>query len=112
MEASTPFLCIKHFLNKLALRRSLIYVINEFILTIVYFFVRVAVCPYVYYVYASQLGVAIFEVILNEVPLKCHLGSIVLFSFQLFWFRRIVENFQRSLLEIQTKTEAPTNSNF
>jgi hypothetical protein len=91
MEASTPFLCLKQFLNVLDMNQNSVQRINNFCLILVYFLVRICVIPYVYLVYAFQNEVTLKDVILI-VPLKCHVGSLMLFSFQMYWFCRIVKN--------------------
>jgi len=96
---SVPFLSLKHFLTKLDMKSSPLEVINNFCLVIVYFIVRICVLPYVYCVYASQQKTTLTEVIF-QVPLKCHIGSLVLFSFQMFWFKRIANNLLQTVHNI------------
>lgn len=105
MEASVPFVAIRAILQTTAegssvatgqlddnqnhkCKNSILYLINLVILTLVYFLVRIAVWPLIYWLYAYQRQMRMVEAVF-ALPLHCHLGTMAIFLFQAHWFIRI-----------------------
>lgn len=62
MEASTPFVSLRGVLSKIGLKTSKIYVVNGLLMLLVFFLCRVAMFPYVIYLYAKSAGLGYFAV--------------------------------------------------
>ena len=62
--------------------------INDVILTIVYFIVRILVFPLVYWWYASQNHWTILQ-LLFKLPWHCHMGTLAILIFNMYWFIKI-----------------------
>lgn len=56
MEASTPFVSLRGVLSKIGLKNSRIYIVNGLVMLLVFFLCRVAMFPYVIYLYAKSAG--------------------------------------------------------
>lgn len=55
MEASTPFVSLRGILSKIGLKNSPVYVINGLLMLAVFFICRIAMFPYVIYMYAYSI---------------------------------------------------------
>ena len=78
MEASVPFVAIRAILQTSGqhhYQRSKLYFVNQILLTVVYFIVRIAVWPFIYWLYAHQVGLKISQVIF-KLHVYCHLGTL------------------------------------
>lgn len=62
MEASTPFVSLRGVLSKMGLKNSKWYIANGLVMLVVFFLCRVAMFPYVIYLYAKSVGLDFFTV--------------------------------------------------
>lgn len=62
MELSTPFVSLRGILSKMGLKTSKLYVINGLIMLGSFFFCRVAMFPYVCYMYSQVVGLPYWQV--------------------------------------------------
>ena len=93
MEASVPFVAVRSIL--LSLRYSTlqhgttVFKINELILTLTHFIVRVLAFPLVYVLYARQKSLELWEA-MASLPWHCHLGNLTfplkIFRGAISWF--------------------------
>eukprot|EP00093_Oithona_nana_P008802 08802.XXX_14729_15412_1 [CDS] Oithona nana genome sequencing. len=123
MEASVPFVAIRAILqttgkgssvatgqlddnyNQICKNRiSILYLINLIILTLVYFLVRIAVWPLIYWLYAYQRQLRMVEAVF-ALPLHCHLGTMAIFLFQAHWFIRICKTTVKAYREYHSTTK-------
>jgi len=86
LEASTPFVSLRKILAILNLKKSVWYIINGLIMTLVFFVCRVMFFPVVYYLYSQEHGASMFDTITKHVPPICSISMLVLFLPQLYWF--------------------------
>jgi len=91
LEASTPFVSLRKILAILGLKKSIWYIINGAVMTIVFFFCRVVFFPLVYYLYSIENGASIIETIKSHVPPICSISMLVLFVPQIYWFGIMVK---------------------
>ena len=104
MEASGPFLAMKHLLrqtnnvseynnqrNNASEYNNIMYRTNEIVLTIVYFVVRILVFPMVYWFYALQKQSSIWQVI-HDLHWHCNIGTLVILLFNFYWFIQICQS--------------------
>lgn len=56
MEASTPFVSVRGILSKVGLKQSNLYIINGLVMLATFFLCRVAMFPYVIYLYAESVN--------------------------------------------------------
>lgn len=73
MEASTPFVSVRGILSKIGLKDSPIYVINGLIMLAVFFICRIAMFPYVIYIYSLSIQKDFFTVSFIYETLKLNL---------------------------------------
>lgn len=85
MELSTPFVSFRGILSMLKMKSSQLYVINGLVMLVTFFFCRVVMFPYVFYLYSRIAGLSYWEAVWS-VPVGCKIGVSVLFLPQLYWF--------------------------
>ncbi|XP_019869258.2 TLC domain-containing protein 3A [Aethina tumida] len=85
MEASTPFVSVRGILSKIGLKDSSLYVYNGIIMLITFFICRVAMFPYVIYVYGQAAGLDFISAI-KSLPRGCLTGIAILLLPQIYWF--------------------------
>lgn len=85
MELSTPFVSLRGILSKMGLKQSKLYVINGLLMLATFFFCRVAMFPYVCYLYSLVVDKPYFEAIML-LPRGCKIGIMILLLPQLYWF--------------------------
>ena len=68
-------------------------------MTITFFVVRILIFPFVYYIFARQRKMAIFEAAIS-IPLHCTLGTMALFSLQIYWFSQMISGVVKVLKNI------------
>ena len=90
MEATVPLTSVRALLQYFGKKNGILYLINVFFLTVVYFFVRICIFPCVYALYAYQKQLGILE-ILFSLPILCHIGTIAILAFQSFWFLKLLK---------------------
>lgn len=86
LEASTPFVSMRKIFAILGMKKSIWYIINGAVMTIVFFFCRVIFFPCVYYLYSIEHGASILETMTKHVPPICSISMLVLFLPQIYWF--------------------------
>jgi len=86
LEASTPFVSLRKILAILDLKKSMWYIVNGVVMTIVFFCCRVIFFPIVFYLYSLEHGASLLETITKHVPPICSISMIVLFLPQAYWF--------------------------
>lgn len=86
LEASTPFVSLRKILAILGLKKSIWYIINGLVMTLVFFVCRVVFFPAVYYLYSVEHGASIIDTITKHVPPVCSISMLVLFLPQIYWF--------------------------
>jgi len=97
MEASTPFVSIKHILSHIGLNNSFVYMVNGLCLMIVFFFCRIAILPYIISMVADRAGKEYFTYISENMPVYCILISFVIVAPQIYWFGLILRGAAKSL---------------
>ncbi|KAJ8954218.1 hypothetical protein NQ318_005813 [Aromia moschata] len=85
MEASTPFVSVRGILSKIGMKNSIIYVVNGLVMLVVFFLCRVAMFPYVIYMYARSIK-ADFVTALYTLPRGCLISIATLLLPQIYWF--------------------------
>ncbi|XP_021921780.1 protein FAM57A [Zootermopsis nevadensis] len=85
MELSTPFVSFRGILSKLKMKSSQLYIINGLVMLVTFFFCRVVMFPYVFYLYSQLVGLSYWEA-LWSLPIGCKLGVSVLLLPQFYWF--------------------------
>jgi hypothetical protein len=66
--------------------KSIIYVINGLLMLVVFFFCRILIYPFFYYVYGIWVGIGFFQAVLKT-PWYCALGLVISFLPQVHWFK-------------------------
>ncbi|KAJ8982577.1 hypothetical protein NQ317_005048 [Molorchus minor] len=87
--ASTPFVSLRGILSKIGMKNSTLYVANGLIMLVIFFLCRVAMFPYVIYMYAKTIDVD-FLTALQSLPFGCQISIIVLLLPQIYWFLLMV----------------------
>lgn len=104
-EMSTPFLSLKAILEKLGMRKSVLYVGNGVLLATVFLFFRILIYPYMYWCYSKYASVPFFTTPF-KIPIFCNTFCLLLFSVQVYWFavimRGVLRFFQPANLSQQT----------
>ncbi|KAG5873459.1 hypothetical protein JTB14_007225 [Gonioctena quinquepunctata] len=89
MEASTPFVSLRGILSKIGLKDSPIYVVNGLMMLAVFFMCRIAMFPYVIYMYALSIKMDFISAIYT-LPRGCLISIAILLLPQLYWFYLMV----------------------
>ncbi|XP_050499460.1 TLC domain-containing protein 3A [Diabrotica virgifera virgifera] len=89
MEASTPFVSLRGVLSKIGMKNSPMYVINGLVMLAVFFICRIAMFPYVIYMYAESIKVDFMSAVYT-LPRGCIISIMVLLLPQLYWFYLMV----------------------
>jgi hypothetical protein len=90
MEASTPFVSMRVILCHLQLRRNLIYVANGLAMLATFFFCRILIFPYMFYLYSNSIGESVWSTV-TSLHWYCNAGSLLLTLPQLYWFTKMVQ---------------------
>lgn len=75
MEASTPFVSLRGILSKIGLKDSPVYVINGLVMLAVFFICRIAMFPYVIYMYALTIQkdfISVSKIIFDRLTLQSY----------------------------------------
>jgi len=99
MEASTPFVSARRILEILGQKSSVVYAVNGVLMTSVFFLCRVANVWYMYNVYAKELGLPLYQTMVQKVPGHCNTWILLISVLQLYWWSLMV----RGCLKFLTK---------
>jgi len=100
-ELSTPFHNIRSILLTIGIKRGFIYNVNGIMFLLTFFMARVFMVPYLYYRFAIYKEIELFAVPWN-MPLHCHVFSLMFFMLQCYWFMLILRSFMKALSKIKT----------
>lgn len=70
MEASTPFVSLRGVLSKIGLKTSNLYIVNGLVMLMIFFLCRIAMFPYVVYLYADSVNLDYLTVSFNNPSFK------------------------------------------
>lgn len=85
MELSTPFVSIRGILSKLKMKASSLYVVNGLTMLFTFFLCRLAMFPYVMYMYSEFINQSIWEAV-KGLPTGCKVSMAILTIPQFYWF--------------------------
>ncbi|XP_012287272.1 protein FAM57A [Orussus abietinus] len=85
MELSTPFVSLRGILSRLKMKATNLYRTNGLIMILTFFICRVAMFPYLCYVYSQIIGLPYFEAFLG-LPRGCKISIAILLFPQVYWF--------------------------
>ncbi|XP_046410218.1 TLC domain-containing protein 3A isoform X1 [Neodiprion fabricii] len=85
MELSTPFVSMRGILSRLKMKSTQLYVTNGLIMIGTFFICRVAMFPYLCYLYSELVGLPYFEAIM-ALPRGCKISIAILLLPQMYWF--------------------------
>ncbi|XP_044261056.1 TLC domain-containing protein 3A isoform X1 [Tribolium madens] len=102
MEASTPFVSLRGILSKIGMKSSILYVINGLVMLGTFFVCRVAMFPYVIYLYARSVDLDYFSAI-RSLPTGCKVSIVTLLLPQVYWFLLMVKGASQVLKGKVTK---------
>ncbi|XP_023014790.1 TLC domain-containing protein 3A isoform X2 [Leptinotarsa decemlineata] len=109
MEASTPFVSLRGILSKIGLKDSPLYVINGLMMLAVFFLCRIAMFPYVIYMYATSIQVDFISAIYT-LPRGCLISISILLLPQLYWFYLMVMGATKVLRNVASNNNTLKNS--
>ncbi|XP_077589841.1 ceramide synthase-like [Stigmatopora nigra] len=84
-ELSTPFVCLAKILVQLKRTDTLAFKVNGMAALLVFFGCRVALFPFMYFIYSRYAQISLLQVVL-EAPWLCNMGACVLWPLQIYWF--------------------------
>ncbi|XP_069769242.1 ceramide synthase-like [Narcine bancroftii] len=87
-EVSTPFVCLGKILIQYRQQHTLLHKLNGVLMLLTFFTCRVALFPYLYWVYGQHMGLPLLRVPL-EVPAHVNLAAALLLAPQIYWFTLI-----------------------
>ncbi|CAH1110187.1 unnamed protein product [Psylliodes chrysocephalus] len=90
MEASTPFVCLRGILSKVGLKNSPLYVANGLVMLTVFFICRIAMFPYVIFMYSLSIKVDFISAVYT-LPRGCLTSIAILLLPQIYWFYLMVK---------------------
>lgn len=90
MEASTPFVSLRGILSKIGLKDTPIYVVNGLMMLTVFFICRIAMFPYVIYMYSMSVNLDFISAV-HTLPRGCKISITILLLPQLYWFYLMVK---------------------
>ncbi|KAK9754119.1 COMM domain [Popillia japonica] len=85
MEASTPFVSLRGILARMNLKTSRLYVANGLLMLAVFFLCRIAMFPYVMYLYAAATDLDYVSALIS-LPRGCKATMAILVLPQVYWF--------------------------
>jgi len=89
MEASTPFVSLRAVLANSGGKRSKVYLLNGFLMLVVFFACRIVLLPYMYWIYARQVDLSVYQTASDVIPKHCNLVMFLTFALQLHWFAKM-----------------------
>lgn len=84
-ELSTPFVSLGKMLIQLSLQESWVHKANGGAVLLTFFLCRIALFPYMYWVYGQHYGLPLYSVPFH-IPLSANLGNLCILSPQVYWF--------------------------
>lgn len=101
MEASTPFVSLRGVLSRFHMKKSKLYIYNGFAMLIVFFLCRVAMFPYVMYLYAYSEKISYLDAIYS-LPRGCKISIAILMFPQIYWFYLMMKGATKIIINIST----------
>nr|ADD38326.1 Protein FAM57A [Lepeophtheirus salmonis] len=92
MELSTPFVSLRSILHTLGKKNTTAYVINGILMTLIFFYCRVA--NYIYILHALKNVVnadSIFQVFFYHTPTRCKIWFTITLLPQLYWWSLMIK---------------------
>jgi len=90
MEASTPFVSARRILEILGQKSTVIYAVNGVAMTVMFFLCRLANIWFIYHTYAIEIGMPLFQAVIQKVPTKCNACTLLVTCLQLYWWLLMV----------------------
>ncbi|XP_034275538.1 ceramide synthase isoform X1 [Pantherophis guttatus] len=84
-ELSTPFVCLGKVLILYKQQHTLLHKVNGMAMLVTFFFCRILLFPYMYWVYGQHVGLPFYRVPFS-IPAEYNLGSAILMAPQIYWF--------------------------
>ncbi|XP_028838081.1 protein FAM57B-like [Denticeps clupeoides] len=84
-EVSTPFVSLGKILIQLGLQSSWVHKVNGGMVLLTFFMCRIALFPYMYWVYGAHYGLPVYLVPFH-LPLSANLGNLCILAPQVYWF--------------------------
>ncbi|XP_003726116.1 TLC domain-containing protein 3A [Strongylocentrotus purpuratus] len=89
-ELSTPAINIRTILIKLDMGDTLLYRVNSITYLVSFFFCRVLLFPFLYWAYANNKGLSIYDTF-STMRAICHVGCAALLAMQIMWFYKFLK---------------------
>jgi len=105
LEASTPFVSLRKILAILDKKKSIWYIVNGAVMTLVFLCCRVIFFPLVYYLYSIEHGASIWDTLTIHVPPICSISMLILFLPQVYWFGIMLKGGLRVIYGKDTKED-------
>jgi len=105
LEASTPFVSLRKILAILDMKKSVWYIANGAVMTVVFLCCRVVFFPVVYYLYSLEHGASLWDTATKHVPPICSISMLVLFLPQVYWFTIMVKGGLKVIAGKETKED-------
>ncbi|XP_013398544.1 protein FAM57A [Lingula anatina] len=83
-ELAVPFICMRVVFIQLGMKDSKLYLINGWVMIIMFFTCRVLIFPFMYWKYALQYDIPVLHVPFR-IPMKCNLSCLGLMILMLYW---------------------------
>ncbi|KAF3705841.1 Protein FAM57B [Channa argus] len=84
-ELSTPFVSLGKILIQLGLQNCWLHKINGGMVLFTFFFFRIALFPFMYWMYGRHYGIPLYSVPFH-LPLSTNLGNSCILAPQVYWF--------------------------
>ncbi|KAF7688707.1 ceramide synthase [Silurus meridionalis] len=84
-EISTPFVSLGKILIQVGLQDCWLHKVNGCMVLLSFFVCRIALFPYMYWVYGAHYSLPLYAVPLH-IPIYANLGNMCIFAPQLYWF--------------------------
>ncbi|KRT80815.1 hypothetical protein AMK59_5041 [Oryctes borbonicus] len=108
MEASTPFVSLRGILARMNLKTTRLYMVNGLLMLVVFFLCRIAMFPYVMYLYAKAADLDYLSAIAS-LPRGCKATMSILILPQVYWFYLMMRGATK-ILKIRIVVNSTTNN--
>ncbi|XP_065575594.1 TLC domain-containing protein 3A-like [Artemia franciscana] len=88
-EFSTPFVCVRNILSILKMKDTTTYSVNGILMILAFFICRIAVYPFMFYLYSRQENIE-FAKVVGVLPNICTISSLLILLPQLYWFSLMI----------------------
>uniref|UniRef100_A0A3Q3WNL6 TLC domain-containing protein n=1 Tax=Mola mola TaxID=94237 RepID=A0A3Q3WNL6_MOLML len=105
-ELSTPFVSLGKILIQLGLQDCWLHKANGGMVLFTFFMCRIALFPYMYYVYGQHYGVPLYSVPFH-LPFTTNVGSSCILAPQVYWFVLLCRKGYRLYKRSRTPDSAP-----